>query len=670
MVKISLAGFKDPVRRPRTIIWTGVIVLALAAFVVVALGATSTRWFCASTCHKVQDDSIAAYENSSHSEVSCMACHEPVNADPITLVLKKLKSAGEAYLTVTGNYDLPLNAESELSMNHVEFPSTMCTQCHSANRVVTPSAGIIIDHKVHADKDVTCTTCHNRIAHNETNLNLKLTQQKHPDYTTMQGCFRCHSLAKGAQAPGACSACHTPDFPLKPSNHNVANFFPKGHGELAKTYYDEEIKAADEASKAVEGAEKAASSEGEVGIKVTPFKQVAYCGMCHDEKTFCEVCHGTAMPHSEDFKTKSHPAVAKTSIAKCVVCHGDNAATHFCDNCHHGSQVGGKFDAATPWLNGHAKVVTASGMDSCLKQCHTSQFCSDCHTKLKPFPTSHKAATWLHSPAGADSQAADKTPAAHAAAAKNIKACEICHGAGDATKNPFCVGCHQLEMPHPADFKQFHAKTGSANPKVCANCHTFKELCSNCHHVGSSPAVPWINQHPASISAKGTAGCFKTCHQDKPFCITCHQQNKALPDSHKAANWTHRTDANGAAHWVAYNKQKDSCAYCHGDGDANSNAFCQGCHKVPMPHPSGFGAKDKGGQHAADFKATPAKLDRATCTNCHAAAFCNACHHVGSSPTVPWLTQHPSVVKAGNPQDCFKCHKETYCSYCHVRLSH
>ena len=49
-----------------------------------------------------------------------------------------------------------------------------CTQCHSDNRVVTPSPGIIIDHEVHAEKNVNCTICHNRIAHDE-NFELTLT---------------------------------------------------------------------------------------------------------------------------------------------------------------------------------------------------------------------------------------------------------------------------------------------------------------------------------------------------------------------------------------------------------------------------------------------------------------------------------------------------------------
>ena len=35
MAKISLAGFKDPVRRPRYILWAGAAVLVLAAFIAV-----------------------------------------------------------------------------------------------------------------------------------------------------------------------------------------------------------------------------------------------------------------------------------------------------------------------------------------------------------------------------------------------------------------------------------------------------------------------------------------------------------------------------------------------------------------------------------------------------------------------------------------------------------
>ena len=154
MPKISLAGFKDPVRRPRYIIWTGVAVLVFAAVMIVALGVTSTRWFCAEGCHKVQDDTILAYEASTHSEISCMACHMPVKANPVIFIIHKAEALGELYLTLTNNFELPLNAESEVALT---MASKQCTQCHNmANRQVTESPGIIMDHKPQEEINAAC----------------------------------------------------------------------------------------------------------------------------------------------------------------------------------------------------------------------------------------------------------------------------------------------------------------------------------------------------------------------------------------------------------------------------------------------------------------------------------------------------------------------------------
>lgn len=665
MAKFSLAGFKDPVRRPRYIVWTGVVVLVLAVVVVFALGATSTRWFCAQVCHSVQDDSIAAYEASTHSEISCMACHEPVNADTVTFLLAKVKSGLEVIPTVRNTYELPLNPGSALSLKGgKEMGSQQCTQCHSKNREVTPSKGIIIDHAVHEEKDVWCTVCHNRIAHNEEAAPPTLTDprgeknKRHPDFMKMDGCFRCHDLEGKKTAPGACSACHTADFPLKPANHLKAEFYPKGHAELAREHEKEFEEVAKEA-KILE----------EEGIRKDLAAPVDYCATCHIKSKFCDSCHGMEIPHPEEFKTKTHPQVVKTSFAKCVMCHGEPATTGFCSDCHHGKKIGWTFDVKVPWKNQHATAVTKNGIDKCFVACHDQQFCLDCHTKTKPLPTSHKAANWLHR-ANADPFAKDK--AVHAAnATSNIKACEICHGVG-GTASAFCVGCHKQPMPHPADFKSFHAKTGRANPAVCANCHQFKELCSNCHHKGSLTTTGWLPLHGKVVAQTGNAsGCFAKCHK-KDFCVACHTGRKVVPASHKAADWTKRASLDSKAqHSALFAKDKENCTYCHGDG-GTSSAFCTGCHKLPMPHPSGFGpAKGatlevgKGGTHEADLKTK--KLTNAQCVTCHVQQFCDKCHHEYTG-AAPWRTAHDDIVKTSDPQKCFKCHKETYCSYCHVRL--
>jgi hypothetical protein len=659
MAKFSLAGFKDPVRRPRYIIWTGVVVLVLAAVVVFALGATSTRWFCAQVCHSVQDDSIAAYEASTHSEISCMACHEPVNADTVVFLIAKVKSGLEVIPTVQKTYHLPINPGSALALEGGKYMgSQQCTQCHSKNREVTPSKGIIIDHAIHEEKGIWCTVCHNRIAHNEDaappklmNPDGKTPNKAHPNFMKMDACYRCHDLEGKKTAPGTCATCHTADFPLKPANHLKEGFYPKGHAELAKVKHEEYLEV-----------EKEAKILEEEGIQKELAAPVDYCATCHIKSKFCDSCHGMAIPHPDEFKTKSHPEVVKTAAAKCVMCHGDNNVTWFCDNCHHGSKVAWTFDAKVPWKNQHATAVTKNGIDKCFVTCHDQQFCLDCHTKTKPLPTSHKAGNWLHR-ANKDPFAKDK--AVHATnAAANIKACEICHGAG-GTASPFCMACHKQPMPHPADFKSFHAKTGRTNTAVCANCHQFKELCGNCHHKGSSLTVAWISLH-GKVSAEGSADCFAKCHK-KDFCVTCHTKRKVLPASHKAAGWTKRATPDvKALHPASFNKDKENCTFCHGDG-GTASAFCMNCHKVAMPHAEGYGAKDKGGTHQADFKAK--KYTKAACATCHTQVFCDMCHHTGYDGKAPWLKVHPDVVKNGDPQACFaKCHKETFCSYCHVRL--
>ncbi len=237
MAKISLAGFRDPVRRPRYILWSAVAVLVLAAVVIVALGVTSTFWFCSEGCHKVQDDTITAYQRSPHSEISCMACHMPAGANPVVFVLHKAEALGELYLTVTNNFELPLNAESELALT---IKDTQCTQCHDTElRTATPSEGLVIDHKVHTENEVTCGICHNRTAHVE-DFRLELEDpntgkpnRKHEDFMEMTACFRCHSQGEtpegGLKAPGECIACHPPGFELKPPSHFEAGFYPEGH---------------------------------------------------------------------------------------------------------------------------------------------------------------------------------------------------------------------------------------------------------------------------------------------------------------------------------------------------------------------------------------------------------------------------------------------------------
>jgi hypothetical protein len=620
-----------------------------------------------------------------------MSCHEPVNADPITFTLKKAKALGELVLTVTDNYELPLNPNSTLSLNKEEMGSVQCTQCHSENRKITPSKGILIDHKVHEEKEIQCTACHNRVAHNESGDWEPVLSDpegvksvKHANYMTMTACFRCHTLTNevpegGIKAPGKCSACHPADFDLKPSNHDAKDFYPAGHAKLATAKVDRStgrpVVAAESASEettAAEGAEgeaegEAAEAEGAEGeaLNLLAVDNVNYCSTCHVIDKFCADCHGMEMPHPEEFKTKTHPELVKTKLDKCDLCHQVKKTGYlFCNNCHHGSASKWTYDPKVKWTTQHAKAVTTNGVAGCLGTCHEQKFCVDCHTKLKPVPTSHKDAKWLRDKltVTAYGSTAAAPSGKHAlAAGKAIDSCEVCHGAG-GTGSAFCKGCHGMDMPHPDTFKKNHV-SGSKTPKLCANCHTFKELCSDCHHKDAKNGIAWVKQHPKAIAAGGAAQCFEKCHEDKQFCVSCHTKLKAVPASHNAKNWTRDLALKKAAgHSTAYKAQTDSCDYCHGTGGVEAK-FCKSCHVLPMPHPANF--KDT---HKADFAAK--KLTKKSCENCHNTFFCDNCHHTGSVANQPWRTYHPNLVKKNGAQPCFKCHEPTFCSYCHVRLIH
>ena len=397
MARISFKGFTDPVTRPRYIIWALVAVLVIAGVMIPVLGITSTRWFCSEGCHKVQDDTIKAYQHSAHSEISCMACHMPVNANPVIFLIHKAEALGELVQTVSNNYELPLNAESEVALTMTE---DKCTQCHNLKtRKVTASYGIKINHQIHQDKEVTCTLCHNRTAHIEDfELTLKNPNgepsHKHEVFMKMTACFRCHTQSAAGESSktaepkptGKCEACHTPGFPLKPPSHETTSFYPAGHAELAKEADKKVVEAKGEAwfesasgetSSQVKQAEKenAPAARGEsLGEELKPVEQINECSTCHAKK-FCIDCHGLPMPHPSTFQ-KDHGKLGTASPALCAKCHGN--ADSFCNECHHGAAMKVPYNTTVPWLQNHPNIVNQVGASACFK-CHNPTICANCH---------------------------------------------------------------------------------------------------------------------------------------------------------------------------------------------------------------------------------------------------------------------------------------------------
>lgn len=373
-MKRVIEMFRNPATRPRALIWTAAGVIALLVLSAGGVIGTSTNWFCTVPCHNVHDDNTIAFNAGSHVSVSCVTCHEPVNGSPITFVLKKIEVLPDLIPTIANTFEIPVNPRSHLAL---EMGDEFCTQCHNlSTRTVSPSAGILIDHDKHTAKGVTCTSCHNRVAHPEEDVTLVLAkdQQKHENWMEMDACFRCHDLEPGAAAPGTCAACHPADFNLVPASHEATGWYTEfGESSGHATAYTEE------ASRVAE-AETHAAEEAEIkhraAPEMRPMGTVNTCYTCH-QKQYCTDCHGLEMPHPQDF-SKNHGDAGRKTPGTCAKCHARSAAEakgDFCNACHHPQSTPGR-----PWVKQHDEAVKSTGATPCFN-CHDQRYCSACHVR-------------------------------------------------------------------------------------------------------------------------------------------------------------------------------------------------------------------------------------------------------------------------------------------------
>ena len=491
----------------------------------------------------------------------------------------------------------------------------------------------------------------------------------------MTACFRCHGQEPKAPAPGACDACHTPDFELRPPSHEATGAFVAKHGEIALEV-DKEVKKTLQGDRSARSSPASARPSSQRRSARTAqgqrdARRDAPAGRRHQlvrhlpqGRSSALACHGTPMPHSAEFKEpkdvkdpKGHPVSLEAhprEVRHVPQRQGRPELLQRVPPRHEGRLR--RTTPAKPWTQQHPKAVAKSGVKSCLEKCHASKFCVDCHTSKKVVPGVTQAGV-LDAPADSDDDQVrlraglgDRAPLGGGQAVD--RACEVCHGAG-GIERAVLQGCHKLEMPHTKEFKQFHVEDRPPEPRRLPELpHVAPELCSNCHHVGSSTTVPWIKVHGSSVTKNGAGGCIEKCHKQAD-CAACHTAAQGRARSHKAKDFVKVPGADVGNHAALYKKDASVCTYCHpGDPDDLPNStFCKGCHKVAMPHPAGFGMKDpqappskeNAGSHAAAI--TSGQVNRPTCLRCHEPAYCNACHHQGSVPTQPWVRYHPVVVK-------------------------
>ncbi|MCL2024369.1 MAG: NapC/NirT family cytochrome c [Coriobacteriia bacterium] len=399
-----IEAFRNPASRPRAIIWVATVTIAFLLFVTVAVAATTAFWFCADICHSVQVDTINSYLNSTHDTVACVSCHIKPGADPVTFLWGKAKKLAELPPTIMGTYDMPLNPVSQLAMSGVYMGSQQCMQCHQGgDRFVTPSYGIIMDHDIHADNDIACAVCHNRVGHQEQGIELVGVNPQtgeaafpHPDYMDMKACYRCHRLeADGlkdglAEFPtplmvsGACELCHPPEFDLVPPSHYVERFVEDVHGPMAIEEEEGVRQGAELVAAAFErhNYDEKSTPEGDAVRDIPNSLVINDCYTCH-AVSFCDDCHlGVRMPHPENY-LELHVEDSVRNMAGCELCHGGPELV--CVECHHTDPwiPGYQLDPTRSWLAQHWDPCAILGAAMCF-DCHDPVFCAYCHVNGFP----------------------------------------------------------------------------------------------------------------------------------------------------------------------------------------------------------------------------------------------------------------------------------------------
>lgn len=213
-------------------------------------------------------------------------------------------------------------------MDYGQVTSSACERCHmSVMTGVTnvQSRGLKMSHSEPMRASATCTDCHQLRGGVVSIHNAGMTP-----------CLRCHD---GTKVSAACATCH--------------NERPTAAARARSTSFSDQ--------------------------QVREIK----CGGCHEEKRYCDPCHGLRMPHTTAFMAGAHARAATVDFwynggKACARCH--TAKRRPCTRCHT-SLIGKAHGLA---MRRHEKA-TSAGCNTCHGQyapISTRDFCKDvCHSK-------------------------------------------------------------------------------------------------------------------------------------------------------------------------------------------------------------------------------------------------------------------------------------------------
>lgn len=360
-------------------------------------------------------------------DLECVACHDEarksVKASDL-LVPRSKTSRLEAHDACDSCHEIKEAAEGK----KVDPPSA-CETCHLLPRprkkkgddapvrpvtnaeipkAVWPSPNLIFNHKVHVDRKISCTTCH-QSSLSKSMADVGLGTRYH--LPKMELCLPCHD---GQQAKGTCATCHLTE--------------PSGRVQLSFATASLRPSQGDPFS-----LDHGPRFELTHGKRARLDRKI--CLECHQEGQ-CMTCHDSLQKplsaHPNDYITL-HPVQARMDSLQCDACHRYQS---FCAACHERTGVGLDADPMfrprnlkvhpdyQAWVDApgpqHHGIAASRDIKQCIA-CHREESCTACHATVGANPQSR----------GKNPHPAGFAAMCRGLAERNDRGCLKCHTADD-----------------------------------------------------------------------------------------------------------------------------------------------------------------------------------------------------------------------------------------------
>ena len=335
-------------------------VVGISLLTGVALKVTSTPQFC-SSCHEMTPE-VATWQVSSHSKVSCVACHIEPGAK--SLVKHKISSLNQLFEHITGTVPDPI------IMPH-PIKNESCIECHSMARKVTSSGDILIPHEKHLAQGISCVACHAGVAHGfvaERGLN----GEKDFSTWTNDKAEKVMAFDETKLAMEVCLNCH------EQVNQGKKPWLEhEGLGQTEKQRMEEQGHLQKQTANATDKLSELDQATTIATATVSEMQPPMNCSACHSASM-------TPDTHKNAGWKSTHGITASQNALNCASCHSrqkeralltkdsdvkDYARSNtFCANCHV-KRPEGHLENKQAWLPAHPLIVRDTGPANCLT-CH------------------------------------------------------------------------------------------------------------------------------------------------------------------------------------------------------------------------------------------------------------------------------------------------------------